>query len=152
MGKFLFRGKRIRAKDKNLVYQTAASVLIPLFLIVVALLNLKTLLLTEWNAFSIATIGEFAANIPVNVPYLVFSMVVAGILCVLVAFLYCYFCVDNVKQLYHRQKLARMILENGWYESENVQNSGFTRMFPLAAKTKRKSRIFLKSIINSKMV
>lgn len=31
---------------------------------------------------------------------------------------------DKVKQLFHRQKLARMILENGWYEAETSQDGG----------------------------
>lgn len=144
MIKFLFRGKRIRASDKNLVYQTAASALIPLFLIMVTLLNLKTLLLTQWNTFSIANIGEFAKHIPVNIPYLIFSMVLAGILCILAAFLYCYFCVDSVKQLYHRQKLARMILGNGWYEYENVQSDGWFKDISFGNKSKEKITYFSK--------
>ena len=32
---------------------------------------------------------------------------------------------DRVKRLLHRQKLARMVLENKWYEAENTKDSGF---------------------------
>ena len=43
----------------------------------------------------------------------------------LVAFLYYRFGYDSFKKLLHRQKLARMILENKWYEADTVQDSGF---------------------------
>ena len=43
----------------------------------------------------------------------------------MVAFLYYRFCYDSFKKLLHRQKLARMILENKWYEADTVQDSGF---------------------------
>jgi hypothetical protein len=32
---------------------------------------------------------------------------------------------DEVKQLIHRQKLARMVLENKWYESEQRKEDAF---------------------------
>ncbi|NJI71497.1 ATP-binding protein, partial [Clostridioides difficile] len=33
--------------------------------------------------------------------------------------------VNSFKKLLHRQKLARMILENKWYEADTVQDSVF---------------------------
>ena len=36
------------------------------------------------------------------------------------AFVYHRFCYDCFKQLLRRQKMAYMILENGWYEAEAI--------------------------------
>ena len=55
---------------------------------------------------------------------------VTGAVSVAASFLYRYFLPDKVKQLSHRQKLARMILENGWYESEKTQDSRFFKDLP----------------------
>ncbi|XRA52020.1 hypothetical protein ACD762_06050 [Mycoplasma sp. P36-A1] len=33
--------------------------------------------------------------------------------------------IDHFKQLVHRQKIARMILENGWYEAYTTPSSRF---------------------------
>lgn len=52
-----------------------------------------------------------------------------GIFCHLVSalatFLYHRYQYDRVKRLYHQQKPAKMILKNGWYESEQSQDGGF---------------------------
>ena len=42
-----------------------------------------------------------------------------------------------MKQLFHRQKLAKMILENGWYESETTQESGFFKDLPASSKKEK---------------
>ena len=42
-----------------------------------------------------------------------------------------------MKQLFHRQKLARMLLENGWYESESTQDSGFFKDLPVTTKKEK---------------
>ncbi len=56
---------------------------------------------------------------------MIFSIVIALLLCVITSYLYYKFQFDKLKQMKHRQKLARMILENGWYESEKTENSGY---------------------------
>ena len=53
--------------------------------------------------------------------------------------LYARYRPDKIKQLCHRQKLSRMILENVWYESEQSQDSGFKD--PPASRSKEKSPI-----------
>ena len=45
-------------------------------------------------------------------------MGVAGLVCLAVILLFWRYRREEVKQLIHRQKLARMVLENKWYESE----------------------------------
>ena len=74
---------------------------------------------TDWEAFSLLENG-FTLS-----PYNFITILIATGVCMLVAFLYYRFCHDSYKQFMHRQKLARMILENGWYETETTQNSGF---------------------------
>lgn len=56
---------------------------------------------------------------------MIVSIIASALVCVIAAFLYRRFQYDKVKQLYHRQKLAKMVLENGWFESESTQDSGF---------------------------
>lgn len=117
---FQYKGKRIRAGDKNLIFKTAAVPVMSIFLLVLFLFHGKTLLQTDWTEINMETVKSFRVT-----PYLVISVMIAGISCFVAVYLYCYFHFDKVKQLIHRQNLARMILENGWYESEQVQDSGF---------------------------
>lgn len=53
------------------------------------------------------------------------SLFTALFVCLLATYLYYHYRIDHIKQLHHRQKLARMILENGWYESEQIQSDSF---------------------------
>ena len=46
-----YKGKRIRASDKSLVYRFSLSTLLLLFVAVVLLLNLKQLMRTDWEQF-----------------------------------------------------------------------------------------------------
>ena len=119
MAFFKNRGKRIRASDKTLVYRFCVGSLLFLFIAVLLLLNMGQLMRTDWKAFRLLDNG-FTLS-----PYNFITILIATGVCVLVAFLYYRFCHDSYKQLIHRQKLARMILENGWYESETTTNSGF---------------------------
>lgn len=76
-------------------------------------------------------------------PYMIGTAIMSALICVIVAFFYRRFQYDKVKQLYHRQKLARMILENGWYEAESSQDGGFFKDLP-ASRTKEKITYFPK--------
>ena len=57
MKHFRYRGKRIRPADKDLMFRSACCVAIPIFLAVFALLNLKTILQTDWRRLSMLDIG-----------------------------------------------------------------------------------------------
>ena len=59
------------------------------------------------------------------------------LVCVLATLFYRRFQYDRVKHLFHRQKLARMLLENGWYESESTQDSGFFKDLPATTKKEK---------------
>ena len=114
-----YKGKRIRASDKSLVYRFSLSTLLLLFVAVVLLLNLKQLMRTDWEQFSLLDNGLTLSA------YNFITILIATGVCILVAFLYYRFCYDRFKQLLHRQKLARMILENKWYEADTVKDSVF---------------------------
>ncbi|CUK70691.1 FtsK/SpoIIIE domain-containing protein [Listeria monocytogenes] len=116
----VWRGKRIRPRDQHLVYHTAVTSLLPIFLLVLFWFYRKQLLDMNWSEFKLLD-----ANIQLNIPYLISSVLTAFFVCLLLVFLYCHYRIDHLKKLQHRQKLALMLLENGWYESEQVQSESF---------------------------
>ena len=119
MRKIWNKGHRIRTSDKHLVYHFSIGTLLFVFVAVLLLLNIKQLMRTDWEHFSLLENGLTLS------PYNFITIGIATGVCALVAFLYYRFCYDNFKKLLHRQKLARMILENKWYEADTVQDSGF---------------------------
>ena len=134
------KGNRIRASDKSLVFTFSASSLLLLFIGVLALLNLKTILSTDWKSVTLFQDGSIHFTVT---PCKMFAVVIAALVCMIAAFFYRRFQYDKVKQLYHRQKLAKMILENGWYEAESSQDGGFFKDLP-SSKTKEKITYFPK--------
>ena len=114
------RGKRIRPTDKDLVFHTALAALSPVFMLVVLLFHIRQIAGTNWQEVSFSQIAQ-----DVNLPYLLFSMGVAGLVCLTAVLLFWRYRMDGVKQLIHRQKLARMVLENKWYESEQRKEDTF---------------------------
>ena len=112
MPQFNKRGNRIRASDKSLVFRFSAGSLLLLFLMIVSLLNLKTILTTDWKSVSFLKDGSVHFSVT---PYKIVTVIASALVCVIAALLYQRFQYDRVKQLFHRQKLSRMILENGWY-------------------------------------
>ena len=119
MQKIFNKGHRIRASDKHLVYYFSIGTLLFVFVAVLLLLNIKQLMRTDWEHFSLLENGLTLS------PYNFITILIATGVCALVVFLYYHFCYDSFKKLLHRQKLARMVLENKWYEADTVQDSGF---------------------------
>ncbi|MGO2963826.1 MAG: FtsK/SpoIIIE domain-containing protein [Carnobacterium maltaromaticum] len=138
MMNWTYRGKRIRSNDKNLLYHFILAALLLLFLSVLLLFYHKQLLQMNWK-----NVKLIDANIHLNIPYLMSSLFTALFVCLLVTYLYYHYQIDHIKQLQHRQKLARMILENGWYESEQVQSDSFFKDLG-SSKAKEKIRYFPK--------
>ncbi len=136
---FFTRGKRIKPKDKHLVLNTSLSILFPLFLTIVLLFHGRELAQIEWKTLP-ETLQR--GNLPPYLSSLLFSVGIALFFCLLVTLLFIYFQRDRVKQLYHRQKLARMLLENKWYESEQVKKE--TLFDKSSQKTKEKITHFPK--------
>ena len=119
MQKIFNKGHRIRASDKHLVYHFSIGTLLFVFVAVLLLLNIKQLMRTDWEHFRLLENGLTLS------PYNFITILIATGVCALVVFLYYHFCYDSFKKLLHRQKLARMVLENKWYEADTVQDSGF---------------------------
>lgn len=124
---FKRKGNRIRASDRLLVVRSFSSRLVLLFFAALVLLNLNTLLHTDWDTVSLLHDCSFQLTVT---PYMIVSVIVTTLVCLVAAFLYHRYQYDKMKQLYHRQKLARMILENGWYESEQSKDNSFFTDFP----------------------
>ena len=114
------RGKRIRPTDKDLVFHTAIAALLPVFLLIVLLFHGRSIMQTDWQSVSLSQIGE-----SIHISYLLISMSVAGLMCLAAVLVFRHYRRDYVKQLHHRQKLAKMVLENKWYEAEQMQSDGF---------------------------
>ena len=124
------KGHRIRASDKNLFYYFSIGMLLLVFVSVLLLLNSVQLMRIEWehirllgNRWELSTYNFITIGIATGV-------------CALVAFWYRHSCYDHCKTLVHRQKLARMILENKWYEADTIQNSGFFIDLPSRSREK----------------
>ena len=101
-------------------FPDSLAALFPVFLLVVLLFHIRQIAGTNWQEVSLSQIIQ-----DVNIPYLLFSMGVAGLVCLAAVLLFWRYRRDEVKQLIHRQKLARMVLENKWYESEQRKEDTF---------------------------
>lgn len=119
----VYRGKRIRAGDKNLVFHFTFTCLSSIFILIVLLFHIKTIMRINWSKLSLIRVK--GSGMRLNIPLLLISVVVAALICFVIAALYCHYYSGYIDQLVHRQKLARMILENNWYESEHIQDSFF---------------------------
>ena len=67
-----YRGYRIRASDKSLVFRFSAGLLLLLFLAVVMLLNLKSIITTDWKAISLFEDGS--VYLPIT-PYRIVTII-----------------------------------------------------------------------------
>ena len=94
MPQFNKRGNRIRASDKSLVFRFSAGSLLLLFLAVVMLLNLKTIITTDWKVISLFQDGSVHLTVT---PYRIMTIVLAALVCVLATLFYRRFQYDRVK-------------------------------------------------------
>ncbi|KOY82853.1 ATP-binding protein [Lysinibacillus macroides] len=114
---FRQRGKRIRPHDASLLMQFCLSRMGVVWLLSFLVFHFPFLLTHEWQLSTfqqhfISTYGLVTFSI---------SLVLTGAC----AYLYCRYRYDKIRQVLHRQKLAKMILENGWYETKQVQSINF---------------------------
>ena len=135
MNTFRRRGKRIRASDVSLLFQFLFSRLFVIWLIPFTLFHLAFLLSTKWK------LSLFQEHFISSYGLMTFfiSLVMTG----LCTYLYYRYRHDYIRQVIHRQKLAKMILENGWYETKQVTQEGFFKDVP-SHKTKEKISHFPK--------
>ena len=113
------RGRRIRPNDKDLVFRTVFFLLFAVFAVTFVLLNIRT----DWRSPSVA--------------YLLFSAAMGVKVCTVTAWLLYRRFPDKLNEMRHRQKLARMVMENQWYEqSDTKQSEGFFKDLPASSKPK----------------
>ncbi len=116
------RMKRIRASDKSLVFSFSASWLTGIFFLLFIVFNIKHIIQIDWKNINLLSMEDILFSFTT---YNVLTILLAAGICVLVTFLYYHYNYYYLKQLMHRQKLSRMILENKWYESELIKCDGF---------------------------
>ncbi|SQI05428.1 FtsK/SpoIIIE domain-containing protein [Clostridium perfringens] len=119
---YKYKGNRIRASDKSLVFHFSISILSIIFIILLTVLNVKQISEINWKNINLFSENGLSFSLTT---YNILTIILSISICLLVAFLYYNYQYDRFKQLIHRQKLARMILENKWYESESIKDSGF---------------------------
>lgn len=132
---FRQRGKRIRPHDASLLMQFCFSRLGAVWLLSFIVFHLPFLFTHEWQ------LSTFQQHFMSTYGWVTFciSFAITGV-CV---YLYCRYRYDKIRQVLHRQKLAKMILENGWYETKQVQSIHFFEDIS-SGKTKEKISYFPK--------
>ncbi|WP_025092738.1 FtsK/SpoIIIE domain-containing protein [Bacillus safensis] len=119
---FKRRGKRIKEKDAALVFQFIFLRLFSVWLLFFTLFHLSFLLSTSWQLEAFQT--HFIST------YGLVTLLISLVLTAACAFVYFRYHYDQIKQVIHRQKLAKMILENGWYEKKQVTKESFFKDIP----------------------
>lgn len=139
---FIYKGKRIKQSDKTLVSRFVFSSLLPIFLLLIFALNINQIKQLNLEQVNLMNLDKLETN-NFNSSYLMFSFIITFSICALIAYAFYRFKIDYIKQLTHRQKLARMIIENGWYERTSNESKGFFKDFSIS-KEKEKITYFPK--------
>jgi len=129
------RGKRIRPSDASLFFQFIFFGLFGVWLVFFIPFHVKFLLSTTWE------VDPFQAHFVSTYGFT--SLIISLVLVAICAFVYYRYRYNHLKQLMHRQKLAKMILDNQWYETKQVINEGFFKDIP-SSKAKEKMTHFPK--------
>src|SRR5699024_1703894 len=132
---FKKRGKRIRVSDASLVFQYVVIGLTGVWLISFIPFHLSFLFSTTWKLDNIQ--AHFMSM------YGLVSLVISLVMVACCAFVYYHYRYDRIRQMIHRQKLAKMILENQWYEKKQVHSSSVFEDIP-NGKVKEKISYFPK--------
>jgi len=125
--------RRIRKTDEFLVRDFFIKMSITIFLFLMLVFNYKEIL-RIWNTRNILLENRsFGFKVDNNfIASLIVSLVVTAILIIL----YWFKRKIKITQLQHRQKIARMVLENGWYESKKTKQDFFIKGLPISEKEK----------------
>lgn len=135
MNLFWRRGRRIRPRDRNLVFRFVITSLLLIFIAVQLCFHAKWFMQTDWKHINLDVIRGIHIT-----PYFCVSIFVSVLVCVVVSILYYRYRYDGFKKRVHRQELARMILENGWYEVKIKQESSFIKGMSSSGKKESISR------------
>lgn len=116
-----YRGYKIRPKDKNLIF----NLIFDSFLLLI-LSGLVIVYQKNWRAILKKQLTwQEIKQLAWSWQYLVYVIVGSLVLLGIVFLLLYHFHFDYLKQIQHRQKLAKMILQNKWYETVKVQQESF---------------------------
>ncbi|MBQ9887264.1 MAG: ATP-binding protein [Lachnospiraceae bacterium] len=113
------RGKKIRAGDRSLVTKWTVSKFLTLFLLLSAIFNVWQIFVADWSSYSL--------GLNFITVYTGASIIISLVLAAAAIIVYRKKFYDKLRQLYHRQKIARMVYENGWYEKtikKSVSSAG----------------------------
>ena len=113
------KGRRIRASDKLLVLRFLIGHVALFFSATILFLNIKTVFQTDWKSVTLLQDGSVHLTVT---PYMIVSVIASLLICGVAALLYRRFQYGRIKQLFHRQKLAKMILENEWNPEVEIIN------------------------------
>ncbi|MDU5444643.1 MAG: FtsK/SpoIIIE domain-containing protein, partial [Finegoldia magna] len=115
----MYKGHRIRARNQHLIYHFVLGWLLALFIGCMSVFYFQ-----ELRQFEISKLSFSTSEIDWSTKDLICllgSFALSGGMILL----YIHFFQDHWRSLWHRQKLARMILENHWYEVKQTQSEGF---------------------------
>ncbi|HFJ5518487.1 TPA: FtsK/SpoIIIE domain-containing protein [Enterococcus faecium] len=123
------KGKRIRPSDQHLVFRFFLTFISGSWLLVFlpfhfSFFKQQSWQLEEWQQHFFNSYG-------------LTSLIVSLVVVLFILLLFYRYGFDACKRLTHRQKLARMILENGWYETKQVEEFQLFEDAP----TKKKDKI-----------
>lgn len=125
---FSYKGKRIYKRDKNKVLNFFVSWFLVLFLLLMLLFYGKDFFSSDFNIPNF--ISDFSTG------YFVVAVVVSSVVSAAVLLIFSLFFSNYIKGLFHRRKLARMIIDNRWYETTQEMREGFFKdISPGRAKT-----------------
>ncbi|EGO5016451.1 TPA: ATP-binding protein [Enterococcus faecalis] len=137
-----YRGKRIRFCDHHLIVSFFCRLLLPPALVSLFLFHFPLLKQLNWRQLSLTNLPPLS-TLPINLSYELLSLGVTSCLCIFIVYLFITFKIDFFKQLQHRQKIARMIIDNNWYDSETITEDSFFKDLP-SSKSKEKITYFPK--------
>lgn len=132
MKRFRYKGHLIRASNRSLVYRFVFIGNFLVFSVVFIGLNSNLFTKLEFTTIDLSSLNNLVTTINW------FSIMMGLLVCTVFDFCYYKYFSEHWKSLVHRQKLARMILENHWYETKLIQDTHF---FKDLNSTKSKEKI-----------
>lgn len=144
---YKYRGKRIRYKTKSVVMRVGFLIGIPTFLLAFLLISV-----TFKSYPSFAPSNSFVG---VKEWFLSILWIRMGISFALAA-IFTFLCLFGLKVLFfekftfmkHRQKLARFIIDRGWYSTKSIEKEGFDILSAFDFESKRASKTKTKEKID----
>ncbi len=112
-----YKGSRIRPRHKNNVVKTGALISVPVFLLLIILFWKDHL----WSLYEKGIENTFQ-QFTFNVPLIVTSLLVSIIVPIALILVWYFIFHQSYKKIYHRQKIARMIFSNKFYETKSVRS------------------------------